>query len=67
MDMAAIIGDKGSAKSALADVLALAGNASCHTSHFSFLIKDRFCEKNGRIAKNFEVHVERNRGNPCAD
>ena len=56
-DMVAIIGDKGSGKSALADILALAGNSSCDTTHFSFLTKDRFCERNGRIAKHFEVYA----------
>lgn len=57
-DMIAIIGNKGSGKSALADVLALAGNTHCDTAHFSFLTKERFCEKNGRIAKDFEVELE---------
>jgi ABC-type lipoprotein export system ATPase subunit len=54
-DMVAIIGNKGSGKSALADVLALAGNAHCDTDHYSFLTKERFCERNGRIAKHFEI------------
>lgn len=57
-DMVAIIGNKGSGKSALADVLALAGNAHCDTGHYSFLTKDRFCERNGRIAKHFEVVLQ---------
>ncbi len=56
-DMIAIIGDKGSGKSALADILALAGNSHCDTAYFSFLIKNRFCERNGRIAKQFEVNA----------
>lgn len=54
-DMVSIIGNKGSGKSALADILALGGNTHCDPAHFSFLTKDRFCEKNGRIARNFEV------------
>ncbi len=54
-DMVAIIGDKGTGKSALADVLGLVGNTHCDPEHFSFLTKRRFCEKNGRIAKHFEV------------
>lgn len=54
-DMVAIIGNKGSGKSALADVLALSGNTHCDSRYFSFLTKDRFCERNGRIAKQFEV------------
>ena len=56
-DMVAIIGNKGSGKSALADVLALAGNTHCDSKYFSFLTKDRFCERNGRIAKWFEVET----------
>ena len=54
-DMVAIIGNKGSGKSALADILALAGNTHCDTKHFSFLTKERFCERNGRISRDFEV------------
>lgn len=56
-DMVAIIGNKGSGKSALADVLALAGNTHCDPKYFSFLTKERFCERNGRIAKQFEVEI----------
>jgi predicted ATPase len=56
-DMVAIIGNKGSGKSALADVLALAGNTHCDAKYFSFLTKDRFCERNGRIAKQFEIEA----------
>ena len=57
-DMVAIIGNKGSGKSALADIIALAGNALCDAQHFSFLTKNRFCERNGKLAKNFEVTAE---------
>ena len=56
-DMVAIIGNKGTGKSALADVLALAGNTHCDAKYLSFLTKDRFCERNGRIAKQFEVEL----------
>jgi hypothetical protein len=56
-DMVAIIGNKGSGKSALADVLALAGNSHCDPKYLSFLTKERFCERNGRIAKQFEVET----------
>lgn len=56
-DMVAVIGNKGSGKSALADVLALAGNTHCDPKYFSFLTKERFCERNGRIAKQFEVEA----------
>jgi predicted ATPase len=56
-DMVAIIGNKGTGKSALADVLALAGNTHCDAKYFSFLTSVRFCERNGRIAKQFEVET----------
>jgi predicted ATPase len=56
-DMVAIIGNKGTGKSALADVLALAGNTHCDVKYLSFLTKDRFCERNGRIAKQFAVEL----------
>jgi ABC-type lipoprotein export system ATPase subunit len=51
-DLIAIIGNKGSGKSALADVIALMGN-SRQKLHFSFLKKDRFRGKSGDPAKNF--------------
>lgn len=51
-DLVAIIGKKGSGKSALADVIALLGN-SRQKAHFSFLKKDRFRGKSGEPAKNF--------------
>jgi len=52
-DLVAIIGNKGSGKSALADVLALIGNSQQH-SHFSFLKADRFRGKAGEPARQFE-------------
>jgi len=51
-DLVAIIGNKGSGKSALADVIALLGN-SRQKHHFSFLKKDRFRGKSGEPAKHF--------------
>ena len=51
-DLVAIIGNKGSGKSALADVIALLGN-SRQKAHFSFLRKDRFRGKSGEPAKHF--------------
>jgi energy-coupling factor transporter ATP-binding protein EcfA2 len=51
-DMIAIIGNKGSGKSALADILALAGETSRYDD-FSFLDKKKFREK--KLAANFEV------------
>lgn len=65
-DMVAIIGNKGSGKSALADIIALAGNTHCDNRHFSFLRKERFCERNGRIAKEFEARLEWHDGTDVA-
>ncbi len=45
-DLVAVIGNKGSGKSALADVIALLGN-SRQKEHFSFLQKNRFRGKSG--------------------
>lgn len=63
-DMVAIIGNKGSGKSALADILALAGNTHTDPEHFSFLTKSGFCERNNRIAKNFQASLAWEDGNP---
>jgi ABC-type lipoprotein export system ATPase subunit len=52
-DLVAIIGNKGSGKSALSDIIALLGNSK-QKAHFSFLKKDRFRGKSGEPAKNFE-------------
>jgi ABC-type lipoprotein export system ATPase subunit/sugar-specific transcriptional regulator TrmB len=51
-DLVAIIGNKGSGKSALADVIALLGNSK-QAGYFSFLKKDRFRGKSGEPAKQF--------------
>ena len=51
-DLVAIIGNKGSGKSALADVIALLGNSKSG-SKFSFLQKNRFRGKSGEPAKQF--------------
>ncbi|HCF4146254.1 ABC transporter [Pseudomonas aeruginosa] len=52
-DLVAIIGNKGSGKSALADIIALLGNSK-QKAHFSFLKKDRFRGKSGDPAKHFD-------------
>jgi len=52
-DLVAIIGNKGSGKSALADVIALLGNSQ-QSAHFSFLKKGRFRGKSGEPAKSFD-------------
>lgn len=51
-DLVAIIGNKGSGKSALADVIASLGNSK-QSKHFSFLRRDRFLGKNGEPARHF--------------
>ncbi|MGA8146736.1 MAG: ABC transporter [Gallionellaceae bacterium] len=58
-DLVAIIGNKGSGKSALADVIALLGN-SRQKEHFSFLQKNRFRGKSGSgdPAKQFIGKIE---------
>lgn len=58
-DLVAIIGNKGSGKSALADVIALLGN-SRQKEHFSFLQKNRFRGKSGYgdPAKQFTGKIE---------
>ncbi|GLQ52500.1 DNA repair ATPase [Dyella flava] len=51
-DLVAIIGNKGSGKSALADVIATLGNSK-QSKHFSFLRRDRFLGKAGEPARHF--------------
>lgn len=51
-DLVAIIGNKGSGKSALADIIALLGN-SRQKDHFSFLSHTRFRKKPSELAKHF--------------
>lgn len=51
-DLVAIIGNKGSGKSALADVIATLGNSK-QSKHFSFLRRDRFLGKTGEPARHF--------------
>lgn len=51
-DLVAIIGNKGSGKSALSDIIALAGNAQNYES-FSFLNPARFRNPRTRLAQHF--------------
>lgn len=51
-DLVAIIGNKGSGKSALADVIALVGDTKNHES-FSFLNEDRFRDPRNKLAMHF--------------
>ncbi|WP_201317889.1 TrlF family AAA-like ATPase [Paenibacillus sp. EPM92] len=54
-DLVAVIGNKGNGKSALADIIGLAGGTK-NTNEFSFLTKGRF--RQGNLAKNFETVIE---------
>lgn len=52
--LVAIIGNKGSGKSAIADIISLCSNYY-EKDDFSFLTPNKFRIKNGRLAKNFEA------------
>jgi ABC-type lipoprotein export system ATPase subunit/archaellum component FlaC len=53
-ELIAVIGNKGSGKSALADILGLLGNTPRHSS-FSFLREDRFRDPKNNKAKHFKA------------
>jgi ABC-type lipoprotein export system ATPase subunit len=55
-DLVAIIGNKGSGKSALADIIALAGNTKNFDS-FSFLTQSRFRHPKSKLAQHFEAKL----------
>lgn len=55
-DLVAIIGNKGSGKSGLAEVLALAGNSKAH-DFFTFLVDNRFKSGSGHRAGAFEAKL----------
>lgn len=55
-DLVAIIGKKGSGKSALADVISLLGNSKSSSNYFSFLKDGRFKGKGG-FATEFEATI----------
>ncbi|MFM0591618.1 TrlF family AAA-like ATPase [Paraburkholderia dilworthii] len=56
-DLVAIIGNKGSGKSALSDVIALAGNTR-HYGKFSFLKDTRFRSPKTKFAQHFVGEIE---------
>ena len=62
-DLVAIIGNKGSGKSALADIIALLGNSQ-QKAHFSFLKRDRFRGKAGDPARQFKGRMNWYSGQP---
>lgn len=55
-DLVTIIGNKGSGKSALADIIGLIGNSK-NEKHFSFLSEDRFKRKPENLADKFEAEI----------
>ncbi len=55
-DLVAIIGEKGSGKSAIADIIALLGNSHQHES-FSFLNEKRFRGKAVNLAQHFNANL----------
>lgn len=55
-ELVAIIGNKGSGKSALSDILGLLGNTPRFGS-FGFLRSDRFCDPKSNKAKHFEASL----------
>lgn len=61
-ELVAIIGNKGSGKSAIADVIALCSNYQPNDDDFSFLTKNKF--KNRRLAANFEASITWQSGIP---
>lgn len=63
-DLVAIIGNKGSGKSALADIVALLGNSQ-QSAHFSFLRPNRFRGKSGEPARQFVGEMSWLAGDPC--
>ncbi len=63
-DLVAIIGNKGSGKSALADVIAVLGRSQ-EKAHFSFLKRDRFRGKSGEPARQFRGELHWKAGDPC--
>lgn len=60
-DLVAIIGNKGSGKSALADIIALLGNSK-KIEHFSFLSQQRFRKPPANLARYFRGEMTWNDG-----
>lgn len=56
-ELIAIIGNKGSGKSALSDIIGLIGNSKNY-KYFSFLNPDKFREPKNNKAKHFNAHLE---------
>ena len=54
-ELIAIIGNKGSGKSGIADILGLVGDTHTDKQHFSFLHKDKFLK--GKLADKFKAKI----------
>ena len=54
-ELVAIIGNKGSGKSGIADILGLLGDTHTSKEHFSFLHKNKFLK--GKLASNFSGQI----------
>ena len=54
-ELVAIIGNKGSGKSGIADILGLAGDTHTDKQHFSFLHKNKFLK--GKLADKFKAKI----------
>lgn len=61
--LVAVIGKKGSGKSALAEAIALAGNTK-NSSHFSFLSQKRFLSRRDNLGGRFAVEIDWRSGAP---
>jgi ABC-type lipoprotein export system ATPase subunit len=57
-DLVAIIGNKGSGKSALADILGLLGNSHIKREYYSFLNDDKFCQAIDNKAKSYKAKLQ---------
>lgn len=64
-ELVAIIGNKGSGKSALADILGLLGNSS-NEKHFSFLNADKFRQPKANKAQDYEALLDWMAGPPVS-
>ncbi len=62
-ELVAIIGNKGSGKSALADTIGLLGNSK-QQEHFSFLRKEKFCDLGNNKAQYFSASLKWEDGHP---
>lgn len=56
-ELVAIIGNKGSGKSGIADILGLAGDTHTDKKYFSFLNKQKFLNGNGKLAEKFTAQI----------